>query len=207
MPTAAQKRRPSGSSRRKMMAAIHIQFQELRPDLRGMMDEERRDERLAFVSNVLGLKYIPASMTELTDRQLGKVLDALRELQSQPRLPHSEVKQAPLAAAEIIHLASAGQVHAINKMLLHLGWGETAKKAFISRRFRRENPVHLRPAQASSLIRILLNIACAQELKEHGFKKVTRQQIRLQIPSLKTRLGIDQPKDAKESEPCQTELI
>lgn len=191
-----------------MIAAIHIEWKRLRPDLRHSADE-LRDERLAFISNALGLKFIPASMSDLTDKQLGKVLDALRDLQEQPRLPNCEVQQRPLADAGVIHLASAEQVHTINKLLLHLGWGDAAQKAFISRRFRRENPVHLFPKQASSLIRILLNIACTRELKERGIEKVSRPMIRLQIPRLKARLGIDRKPshlNQSETEKCQSHL-
>jgi hypothetical protein len=192
-------------SRRKMLAAIHIQWKELRPDLRHSLDELRA-ERLAFVADLLHFKGGLGSLSELTDRQLSRVLDRFRQMREQPALPNCQVEQPQGGGAEIIHLASPEQVYTINKLLLHLGWGEAAKKAFLSRRFKRENPVHLRPKEAHSLIRILLNIACAAELKARGFQKVTRQQIRLQIPSLKARLGIDRPQ-SKEAEQCQDSLI
>jgi hypothetical protein len=202
---AAQKVSDNKGSRRRMLAAINIQWKELRPDLRHSPDELRA-ERLAFVADLLNLRGGLGSLSELTDRQLGKVLDRFRDMQQQPALPNCQVAQPSNGGAEIIHLASPEQVFTINKLLLHLGWGEAAKKAFLSRRFKRENPVHLRPRQAHSLIRILLNIACAAELKSRGFKKVTREQIRLQIPSLKARLGIDRPQN-REAEQCQDSLI
>jgi hypothetical protein len=207
MQAATRARATNGQkdSRRKMLAVINIQWKELRPDLRHSPDELRA-ERLAFAADLLKLKGGLGSLGELTDRQLGKVLDRFREMREQPALPDCQVAQPTNGGAEIIHLASPEQVYTINKILLHLGWGEAARKAFISRRYKRENPVHLRPRQAHSLIRILLNIACAAELKERGFRKVTRQQIRLQIPSLKSRLGIDRPQH-QEAEQCQDSLI
>lgn len=206
MQTARRHPQEQHSSRKRMMAAINIQWQQLRPDLRHSPDE-LRDERLAFVSNVLKLKGGLSSMRELSDRQLGKVLDALKGLMSEPRLPNCVVPQQPIASATIIHLATAEQVHTINKLLLHLGWGEETRKAFIGKRFKRSNPVHLLPRQAHSLIRILLNIACDQELKERGIRKVTREMIALQIPALKARLGIDRPGTNSETTSTQTELL
>ncbi len=208
MPAAQRATAVKKESRRRMIAAIQIQWKQLRPDLRHAPDE-LRDERLAFCANVLNLRHPLGSVADLTDRQLGKVLDALKEMQSQPRLPNCEVPQRPIAQAEIIHLASPEQVYTINKLLLHLGWGPDAQKAFMRRRFKRENPVHLRPREAQSLIRILFNIACSQELKERGFAKVTRKMIALQIPALKARLGIDrrEPHPNQEQEVCQQSLI
>lgn len=201
---AAQKVSDNKDSRRKMLAAINIQWKELRPDLRHSPDELRA-ERLAFAADCLKLKGGLGSLSDLTDRQLGKVLDRFREMREQPALPNCQVAQPPNGGAEIIHLASPEQVFTINKLLDFLGWQPSARKKFISRRFKRENPVHLRPKEAHSLTRILLNIAAARELKERGLK-ATRPQIRLQIPSLKSRLGIDRPQ-RKEAEPCQDTLI
>lgn len=199
----------AGDSRKRMMAAIQIKWQQMRPDLRHSPDE-LREERLAFVSNVLRLRRELTSLRDLSDRQLGRVLDALNDMTVHPRLPNSEVPQKPIATAEIIHLASAGQVHAINKLLNYLDWTAGFQETFIKRRYKRANPVHLRPKEAHSLLRILLNIACTRELKERGVTKVTRAMINLQIPVLKQRLGIDQKPPAhsnQESEPCQEKLI
>ena len=191
------------------MAAINIRWKELRPDLHG--DEEAmRAERLAYAAQVLRLKHPISSMTELTNYHLNKVLFHFDELQRKPSLPGIPLASTkPAEPAEIIHLASAEQVFTINKLLDFLGWQAESRKKFLSARFRRENPVHLLPRQAQSLIRILLNIACSQELKSRGFRKVTRPMIATHIPALKKKLGIDR-KEAHTSEgmeECQKPLL
>ncbi|HET6261284.1 MAG TPA: hypothetical protein VFG99_03465, partial [Chloroflexia bacterium] len=60
------------------MRKIHATWKDARPDLRHST-EELRSERLAFCQQVLGLSYPIESMTELSDEQLGRVIDALKE--------------------------------------------------------------------------------------------------------------------------------
>lgn len=209
MQTARKASDSHRESRRKLMAAINIRWKELRPDLHGDA-EALRAERLAYVGQVLKLKQPLSSMTELTNYHLNRVLFHFDELQRQPALPGTMVVAAkPAERAEIIHLASREQVFAINKLLDFLGWQAESRKKFLSARFKRENPVHLLPRQAQSLIRILLNIACSQELKARGFRKVTRPMIATHIPALKKKLGIDR-KEAHTSEGtdgCQEPLL
>jgi hypothetical protein len=193
-------------SRKKMIAAINIQWKELRPDLHNN-PEELRAERLAYITDVLKLKDPLASLKDLTNYQMSRVLEHFDGLRTQPALPNTQVVAKPVVA-EIIHLASAQQVYAINKLLDFLGWHPDSRKKFLSSRFQRENPVHLLPRQAQSLVRILLNIACQQELKKAGFKKVTRKQICMHIPVLKKKLGIDRKEShaTEGTEKCQETL-
>lgn len=190
-------------SRRRMIAAIHITWTKLRPDLRHDKDE-LRDERLAFITDVLKLKRPPASMRDLTSRQLGIVLDAMKSKAAQPALPNysfckatgAPERDADNKGAEIIHLASAEQVHVIHKLLDYLNWSIEAREHFIKKRFKRSGPALLTPKQAHSLVMILLYIAAARSIKERGHVgRVTRPQIRQEIPELKERLGIDRKDD------------
>lgn len=206
MPQAAQKVSDK-SLRRGLIAKVQIQWKELRPDLKHPSDESR-DERLSFITQALRLKEPLDSIGELSNRKLGLVLDAFKTLRDQPQLPnsHVDIKRQPHSdaltsvngGAEIIHLASAEQVFTITKLLEYLGWSTDSQKAFISKRYRRENPRLLRPKQAQSLVRILFNIACARDLKGRGVATVSRTLIREEIPKLKARLGIGRPRTVTE---------
>ena len=194
-------------TRRGMIAAIQIQWKELRPDLRHS-PEELRDERLAYITDILKLKEPLRSLKDLTNYQMTRVLAHFDDLRAQPALPSTQVVARPVVA-EIVHLATAQQVFTINKLLDFLGWHPDSRKRFLSSRYQRENPVHLRPRQANSLIRILFNIACSQELKKAGFKKVTRPMIGMHIPVLKKKLGIDRKESraTEGTEECQETQI
>lgn len=187
----ARQFKPSPSAHRKgMIAAIQITWPQLRPDLRHA-PEELREERLAFIQQTLGLKRPVASLTELSDRQIASVLDAMRALQLKPH-PASSPAIAPLTQeAEIIHLASAEQTHTINKLCAYLGWNDEARRGFLKRRYRRDSPAMLSPKQAHGLIRILFNIAASRDLKQRGATHASQEMIREEIPHLKARLGID----------------
>lgn len=196
MPAAARQRTNTSSpARYKMIAAVQIIWKQIRVDLHG--DEEAlRAERLIYITEVLSLKRPLSSIRTLSDAQLGRVLDAMRRLQTQPRLtgytrPALVEPAQPETGAEVIHLASAEQVFTINKLLTHLDWTPEYQKTFLHRRFKRQNHALLLPAQAQSLIRILLNISCTREVKQRGVGKVTRAMISAEIPLLKARLGID----------------
>jgi hypothetical protein len=187
-----------------MISAIHIKWKKLRPDLRHDNDA-LRDERLAFITDTLKLKRTLNSMRELTNRQLGLVLDAMTRLESQPQLPDESFRRAsanPKSEAEegqVIHLASSEQVHVIHKLLDYLGWGTEAREKFIKQRFNRSTPAMLSPKDAHSLIMILLYIAAARSIKERGNagKRVSRAQINAEIPALKERLGIDRKQEVE----------
>jgi hypothetical protein len=189
--TAAQ---PHGqtSPRNSMIAAIHIKFRQARPDLRYATKDELREERLAFINNVLRLKRQITSMRDCTDRQLGLVLDALKQFQ--PQLPGGSIKpeQSSDGGAEIIHLASAEQVHTINLLFDFLNWGFDTRENFLKKRFKRSSPTMLSPKQANSSVMILLTIAASREIRNRGdVARVSRAMIRAEIPELKSRLGID----------------
>ncbi|MET0466897.1 MAG: hypothetical protein ABW007_27295 [Chitinophagaceae bacterium] len=207
MPAAATASPNQWNSRRKMMAAINIQWKELRPDLHHSPDE-LREERLAYITDILKLKEPLGSLKDLTNYQMSRVLAHFDGLRAQPALPSTRIVARP-AVAEIVHLATAQQVYTINKLLDFLGWHPDSRKKFLTARYQRENPVHLRPRQANALIRILFNIACSQELKKAGFKKVSRAMIGMHIPVLKKKLGIDRKEShtTEDAATCQETLI
>lgn len=202
MQPARQARPGTGSERSvrsRMIAAIHLKFKKLRTDLRFCSDEELREERLAFINDVLKPKRAIASMRDLSDRQLGLVLDALSRLEAQPQLPNSKAA-APIAqadtSAEIIHLASSEQGFTIEKLFNCLGWTDEARTNFVQQKFKRSSPAMLTFKQANSLTMILLNIAAARAIKGRGsVQRVSRRMIQDEIPALKARLGIDRKSD------------
>jgi len=180
--------------RSRMLAAVNIKWSQLRPDLKH--DKEAlHDELLTFAWETLRMKRELTSLRNLSDRQLGLLLDALSALESQPDLPHSQAMSAPqptAMGAEIIHLASAEQVHTITKILDFLGWSQEFREGFIQKRFRRTSPAMLSPRHANSLIMILLNTAAARVVKSRGSaSRISRKMIAEEIPALKARLGID----------------
>lgn len=199
MQLARQERRhrtSQRSTRARTIAAIHITWKKLRRDLRD--PDESREQRLTFIAGVLNLKQPLESTRELTDKQLGRVLDRMRELEGQPELPgiqsiHATTQNTAAGEAEIHHLATAAQIAAIEKLLACLGWSDVAKDAFIQRRFKRTSPRLLSPKEANSLTMILLNIAAANAIRSRtSVNRVSRALIRVEIPALKRRLGIDQ---------------
>ncbi|MGH9942459.1 MAG: hypothetical protein ACRD9R_08905 [Pyrinomonadaceae bacterium] len=182
---------PERSPRHKMLGAIHIEWHKQRPDLH--LDKEgEREERLQFITEVLKLKRPLRSMRSLTDSELCKVLDALRLRRGQPRLNGYTPPVKPEPEEKVVHhLASAEQVFTIRKLFENLEWTEGYRQRFLDLRFQRENPAHLTPRQANSLVMILLNIAASRELKEQGQQRVSRAEIGKVIPAIKARLGID----------------
>src|SRR2546423_4188399 len=195
MQTARPARQDSSSKsmRSRMLAALNIRWKKLRHDLAG---DELHDELIAFINDRLRLKEPISSLRSLSDAQLGRSLDALRDLEAQPALPNSQGVNGQ--SAEIIHLASAAQVHTINTLLDYLRWSDPARENFIEQRFKRKSPSMLSPKQAHALIMILLNVATARWVKEtRGASRVSRLLIREEIPHLKAMLGNDR-KEASE---------
>jgi hypothetical protein len=191
------------SVRARTIAAIHLTWKKLRRDLHD--PAESREQRLTFMAGVLKKQSLGSSR-DLTDKQLGKVLDAMRDLENAPELPgvaviheqraKSEGQSGLLApgalpSAEIYHLATAAQVSAIDKLLTHLGWGREAKEGFLFKRFKRKSPELLSPKQANSLTMILLTIAASNAVRSRGVQRASRLMIREEIPRLKAQLGID----------------
>jgi hypothetical protein len=184
----------SSPGRNKMLAAIHVLWHQLRPDLHHDKNVER-DERLAFITEVLRLKRPVSSMRSLSVQQLGRILDELRRFEKQPQLvgyvPPAKPAPAPAATAAVIHLATSEQLYAIDKLFRFLDWSTEYREKFVEQKFNRRRAALLPTAKAHSLIRILLNVACSRELKARGHAAASREMIRAEIPALKARLGID----------------
>ena len=114
---ARQSSRPEQPPRNRVIAAIHLTWRKLRPDLRHS-PEELRDERLTFITDRLKLKHPLKSMRSLNTRQLCQALEEMKRLVSEPLLPHSVAAPAqPVVqgdeGAEIIHFGErrAGAHH------------------------------------------------------------------------------------------------
>lgn len=182
-----KKQQPNGRSR--IIAAIHAEWHRLRPDL---LPDESRAERLAFISHILRRRHPVRSMCELTTHELLFVLDALHRVKDRisGRTPTANTIKTD-TQAEVIHLASAEQAWAIERLFVHLGWTPQQRHDFLVKRFRHANVRMLTPQQANSLFMILATIAAARDIKRRGARVVSRSMIRAEIPHLKARLGID----------------
>src|SRR5262245_59993908 len=90
----ARETRICSMKRNQMIAKIQIEYPKLRPDLDA---DEMRDARLAFCGEVLGLSRPPKSLTRLTDRDLGYVLDAIARARK-THVPAAIVRGAPLTS-------------------------------------------------------------------------------------------------------------
>lgn len=185
------------------IAAIHITWSKIRRDLKGDKDE-LRESRLQFMSQVL--KRDVKSSRDLSQAKLGKVLDAMRDLERSPTLPGGVPTvdrrqmtdgQPSSVAGQVHHLATEAQVAVIDKLFLHLGWRLESIEAFLSKRFKTKSQRMLTPAQANSLTFILLRIAASHDIKDRTkVERVSNAMIRAEIPALKRRLGIDQKPSA-----------
>lgn len=201
--TPSKPARSKKDARTATIAAIHITWSKLRRDLRGDK-EELRESRLQFMSRVLNREI--TTSRGLSQAKLGKVLDAMRDLESAPLLPGGAptVDPQPLIAntpAEVHHLATESQVATIDKLFGCLGWSPEAIASFTGKRFNRQSPRLITPKQANSLMMILMNIAASRDIKRRWkedtgreVEHVSREMIRAEIPALKRRLAIDQRK-------------
>jgi len=196
-------KRTKKDARAGTIAAIHITWKKLRPDLRHDKDE-LRESRLAFMSQVL--KREVTSSRDLTLRKLGKVLDAMRELERAPLLPGALLaperrSEAVAGLGEVVHLATEFQVVALNKIFDHLRWSLEAIEGFLFKRFKTKSHRMLTPDQANKLTMILLTIAASRDIKNRTkVERVSRAMVRAEIPALKRRLEIDQ-KPADDARP------
>jgi hypothetical protein len=193
--------RSKKDARAATIAAIHITWSKIRRDLRGDK-EELRDSRLQFMARVLNREV--TTSRGLSQAKLGKVLDAMRALESAPLLPGGAptVDPQPSIAnvpAEVHHLATESQVATIDKLFGCMGWSPEAIASFTEKRFKRKSPRLITPKQANSLTMILMNIAASRDIKRRWREEtgrevehVSREMIRAEIPALKRRLGIDQ---------------
>jgi hypothetical protein len=194
--------------RKRMLAKIHIEFPKLRPDLRHST-EELRLERLAFCERVLGLRKPLDSLRRLNDKQLGRVIEAIKAEKPQAILPggaphrprgegqsaavHSTPRGKSCGPGEIIHLAGPEQVWAIERVFEYLGWSKEGQARFLEKRFNRASARMLSPQDANSLLMILFNIAATNDLKalRGADARISRKEIGRYIPQLKRKLGID----------------
>ncbi len=196
---------PRKNVRKAMLARINIEFPKTRPDLRHSPDEVK-EALYDLCTAALNKKERVTSLRKLTDKELGRVIEAIKDCLRQPQLPNSNVvkisqrrglscgiEQMGTAEteAEIIHLSGEEQVWAINQVFGFLKWGKEAREGFMRRRFNRTSPSMLSPADANSLLYILMRIAARKILTdEEGFKKPNQQQIASRIPAVKQQLGI-----------------
>ncbi len=183
-------------SRRRAIAAIQILWKQMRSDLH--FDKETlREERLVWIAEFLALKRELKSITDLSDKQRGIVLEEMRRLTGQAsKTPESTTKFAnPRIAnnpqsADVVHLAGEAQVFTINKLVGCIGWSEEGFRDFLFEKFRRRSPRMLTFKKANSLMMILFNIAADKELRAQGKTKISRQMTAEYIPVLKKKLEI-----------------
>lgn len=194
------RRSMSSQSRNSAYAAINILWLQMRPDLRGEDKETIRDERLAWFASFLGIRGELKSTKDLTDGQIGMVLDEMKRMTGQPQ---QKPTQSPFTAnrakllpsvpspsgADVIHLASEEQQFTAQKLFDYLGWTAPAKEKFLRDRFNCPNVRMLTFAKANSLMMILLNIAAHADLKSKG-KKTGRTETAKHIKEIKRHLQI-----------------
>ena len=190
---------PRKDIRTLMLRKIHVEFPKLRPDLRHST-EELREARLRFCEEALRLKpQSLSSMSGLRDKQLERVIEAIKDHKRQPELRPGFTPKAEIeldAPAEIIHLAGAEQVWAIEQVFAYLGWSQGYQEVFLQKRYNRRSPQMLISTDATACLMVLFNIAASRDIKNQrgeGFK-VSRKMIGQYIPTLKRKLGIDQGK-------------
>jgi hypothetical protein len=198
-----QAQRPKSKDvRAQTLRAIHATWRKICPDLEG---EELRAARIAFASRVLNIRKPLKSMSKLSPKQLGIVLDEMRRHERAPALPGVRALPArstpeacvPNETAEIHHLATQAQVDTINKLIRYLNWSALGAQAFIVDKFKRHSSNMLTPPQANSCTVILFTIAARKRIKDRGFEgKISRTLIHAEFPALKRELGIDQKPSA-----------
>ena len=205
----AAKQRPfnaysmSEDSRRKAYAKINILWKQMRPDLHFEDKDTIRDERLTWIASFLNLKKLE-STTNLSPRQLGRVVEEMMRLTGQQPKPRQNApKSQPSgilgivgAGAEIIHLTSPEQLFALEILEKHIGWTPQQRENYLKPRFNRTNFRTLKFDQANSLMMQMLTIGAQKDLKLilGPDVKISRRQIRKYIPDLKKRLEIDKSK-------------
>ena len=214
--SAARKRsvnqRPmSPQSRNAAIAAIQICWKQMRPDLHGDKDA-LREERLIWIASFLQLRRPLASIKDLTDRQMGIVLEEMRRMTGTTPKPKivSDIARPPLdgnvvniadyrqpspseaTEADVTHLSGEAQIFTINKLVGAIGWSDEHFRDFLFSKFRCRSPRMLTFNQCTSLTMILLTIAADKELRAQGHAKISRAMTAKYIPILKRKLSIDQ---------------
>lgn len=192
----AQKNAKTGAARHKMTAALHIEWKKF---YRGE-EEQSRTARLEWVTRALGYKRTLKSTSDLNEKQLGIVLDALRRANGgslnelATRRPKPQAQSVQATTAEIVHLASQEQVWALELVTRRLGWDAAHLADFLQRRWKRRTFTFLTSAQANDALAILLNIAAGQDLRAARTdpkQPVTRDDIRAYMTTFKRKIGLD----------------
>ncbi len=200
---AFSNRSMSVESRRSAYGKINILWKQMRPDLHFETKDVVREERLAWIASLLGLKRLE-STTTLTDGQIGLVLDEMQKMSGQAsKQPENNTKFKqfnnsinsdipPSSGADVIHLTSKEQLYTLEKLETHIGWTAERREKYLKPRFNRTNFKMLKFAQANALTIQMLNIAAHKDLKQkHGSDtKITRQMTAKYIPVLKRKLDI-----------------
>lgn len=191
--------------RHRMYAKIHAIWAKLRPDLRkGSADY--KEALYVFAEAELKQPQI-GSFTELTQTELGRLIDALEHEQVQPPLyplpanliafkprransAPADSRQADNQHAEVNHLASLGQRFAIHRLFAYLDWSPDYREDFLEKRFRCKRVEMLLHKQAHSCINILLRCTASKYWKAQGKAKVSDPMIAAAIPQVKRIIGI-----------------
>ena len=196
----ANNQRPmSAQSRNGSYAAININWQQMRPDLKFESKEIVREEMLSWIAGFLDLKKLD-SIKDLTDGNIGRVLEEMKRMTgTAPTKPKKEFSTPfgrgqirsvpPPSGAEVIHLATEEQQFTAQKLFDFLGWNVERKEEFLRDRFKCPNVRMLTFKKANSLMMILLNISAHVDLKAKG-KKTGRTETAKHIGFIKKKLQI-----------------
>lgn len=176
-------------SRGKAYGKLNILWKLLRPDLDGEDADTMRAERLQWIKNFLGLQKLD-STKDLSDAQLGRVLDEMTHLTGQkPKTPPSvqtsanvsfiapptkAIQSASDNSENVVYLsaerASEEQKFTIRKLLEFLEWTEEYSANYLIKRGFPSDINALRFKKAHPLTMILLNSAAHKDLKSKGLK-------------------------------------
>lgn len=187
-------------ARKRAIAAIQIMWQQMRPDLHGDRDA-LREERLVWISSFLDLKKPVDSITNLSDGQIGLVLEEMKRLTGNTksktvgdaRFRQPRPASLSSAGADIIHLATEEQQFTAQKLFDFLAWSVEKKEQFLRERFNCPNVRMLRFEKANALMMILLNIAAHVDLKAKN-RKTGRAETAKHIGVIKRKLNIKENK-------------
>jgi len=201
---AARKRafRSHSAWRPAAYASINVNWKKMFPD-------GDRDERLAWIGEYLGVNDL-ASMTDLTDDQLGAVAGEMKRLTGQPsskfQVPGSKSgnvvrgdfgqhrDSAGGGKSETVFLSSPEMVYTIEKLITYCEWGPQAAESFLYTRYSVRSVRMLTFDKAKAVLNQFLHIAAHRDLKKRNGQDtpVSRKEINKYIPLLKQQLRIDQ---------------
>lgn len=215
---AFNSRSMSTQSRNAAIAAIQICWQQMRTDLHGDKDA-MRDERLAWITSFLRLKNPLESIKDLSDGQIGLVLDEMRNMtgakapawspQQKGKIEREHrrltqignvisiadfVSKKPKSApveSETVFLTSDEQFYTLEKLVNFIGWNDEQTQNFLKKRKFAPSLRMQEFDRATALTMILLNIAADKDLRAQGKTKISRAMTAKHIPILKQKLQID----------------